>query len=152
MFNKKSSKSLTLILRSVKSLINIIFDARKFWFIFFLAILKTNLFSHHLSKCNFILYFDFSRFSLLSLKRLDRILFKSHHMIFMMYITMSETFIIHCNRLNFQEKPSLRTGQKSALQQSLFRRYAHWISYWCPSYAPVWLVHFSMNFCSIFWM
>ena len=34
-------------------------------------------------KCNFILNFDFKRFSVLSLKRL----------VFMMYITMSETFI-----------------------------------------------------------
>ena len=59
------------------------FDARKFRCIFFLAILKTNLFSHELSKCNFILNFDFKRFSVLSLKRL----------VFMMYITMSETFI-----------------------------------------------------------
>ena len=41
-------------------------------------LLKTNLFSHHLSKCNFILNFHFQRFSLLSLKRLDRNVFKSH--------------------------------------------------------------------------
>ena len=30
------------------------FDARKFWCIFVLAILKTNPFSHHLYKCNFM--------------------------------------------------------------------------------------------------
>ena len=46
----------------------------------------------------------------------------------MMYIALSETFInllIHCNTLKFQEKrTSLPTGQKSALQHSLFWRYA----------------------------
>ena len=31
--------------------------------VFFLAILKTNMFSHHLSKRNVILNFDFKRFS-----------------------------------------------------------------------------------------
>ena len=56
-------------------------------------LLKTNLFSHHLSECNFILNFHFQRFSLLSLKRLDRNVLKSHDIIFMMYITMSETFV-----------------------------------------------------------
>ena len=47
----------------------------------------------------------------------------------MKYIAMSETFInllIHCNTLKFQEKrTSLLTGQKSALQQSLFWCYAN---------------------------
>ena len=50
--------------------------------IFFLAILKANVFSQHLSKCN-----------LMSLERLDGILFKHHHIIFMMYIIISETVI-----------------------------------------------------------
>ena len=52
-----------------------------------------------------------------SLQLLDKILFKPHHIIVKMYITMSGTFIrlIHCNTLKFQEKPSLRTGQKYAL-------------------------------------
>ena len=50
-----------------------------------LAILKINLFSNHLSKCNFTLNFD--------LKQLERMFFKHHHIIFMMYIIMSETFI-----------------------------------------------------------
>ena len=35
------------------------FDARKFWCTFVLAILKTNPFSHHLYKCNFIQNLDF---------------------------------------------------------------------------------------------
>ena len=47
----------------------------------------------------------------------------------MKYIAVSETFInllIHCNTLKFQEKrTSLLTGQKSALQQSLFWCYAN---------------------------
>ena len=33
--------------------------------------------------------------------------------------------LIHCNTLKFQDKPILRTGQKSALQHSLFWRYAN---------------------------
>ena len=95
------------------------FDARKFWRIFVLAILKTNPFSHHLSKCNF--------FQNISLKRLEQIVFKSLHIISIMYIIMSETFIKidYCNTLKFQDKTILRTGQKSALQQSLFWRYAN---------------------------
>ena len=43
-------------------LFDIIFDARKFWCIFVLAILKTNPFSHHLYKCNFIQNLDFQHF------------------------------------------------------------------------------------------
>ena len=35
------------------------FDARKFCCVFFLAILKTKPFPHHLSKCNFIQNLDF---------------------------------------------------------------------------------------------
>ena len=35
------------------------FEARKFWCIFVLAILKTKPFSHHLSKCNFMQNLDF---------------------------------------------------------------------------------------------
>ena len=41
---------------------------------------------------------------------------------------MSETFIkidLYCNTLKFQDKPSLRTGQKSVLQHSLLLRYAY---------------------------
>ena len=34
-------------------------------------------------------------------------------------------WLIHCNTLKFQDKPILRTGQKSALQHSLFWRYAN---------------------------
>ena len=47
----------------------------------------------------------------------------------MKYIAMSETFInllTHCNTLKFQENiTSLQTGQKSALQHSLFWRYGN---------------------------
>ena len=35
------------------------FDARIFWCTFVLSILKTNLFSHHLYKCNFIQNLEF---------------------------------------------------------------------------------------------
>ena len=55
--------------------------------VFFLGILKTNMFSHHLSKRNVILNFLY-----ISLEWLDRILLKSHDIILMMYIIMSETF------------------------------------------------------------
>ena len=47
-----------LFLSSVRMLL----DARKFWCIFVLAVLKTNPFSHHLSKCNFIQNWTFSAF------------------------------------------------------------------------------------------
>ena len=52
---------------------------------------------------------------------------KSLPIIFLLYIIMSETFIKidYCNTLKFQDKTILRTGQKSALQQSLFWRYAN---------------------------
>ena len=55
--------------------------------------------------------------------------------------------LIHCNALKFQDKPILRTGQKSSLQHSLFWRYANFSKvmrtiecfhmtsrrpYWCP--------------------
>ena len=63
------------------------FEARKFSSIFVLAILKTNPFSHHLYKCNFIQNLDFA------LKRLELIFLKSPHVIFIMYITRSDTFI-----------------------------------------------------------
>ena len=43
--------------------------------IYCLAVLKTNLFSHNLSKCNFILNFDFNAFLYISdLQQLDKIL------------------------------------------------------------------------------
>ena len=38
------------------------FEARKVWSIFVIAILKTDPFSHHLSKRNFIQNLDFCRF------------------------------------------------------------------------------------------
>ena len=66
------------------------------------------------------------------LKLPERMFLKSLHIIFIMYIIMSETWfwfwclkLIHCNTLKFQDKPVLRTGQKSALQHSLFWRYAN---------------------------
>ena len=95
---KKRYKWLKLFLSSV----------RKFWCIFVVAILKTNPFSHHLSKCNFIQNFDFWRFFAY------------------LWNDSNEFFwLIHCNTLKFQDKPILRTGQKSALQHSLFWRYAN---------------------------
>ena len=66
------------------------------WCISYPAILKTNLFSHHLSKCNFINSKFCGRllaFFFVSLKRLDRILFKPHHTISMMFILVSEAFV-----------------------------------------------------------
>ena len=53
---------LTLFLSSVRSCLIPYFDARKFWCIFVLAIFKTNPFSHHLSKCNFIQNLDSKRY------------------------------------------------------------------------------------------
>ena len=58
------------------------FVARKFCCIFVLAIVKTNPFSHHLSKSNFI--WTFSAFLYIS---------ETTHIIFIMYIIRSETFI-----------------------------------------------------------
>ena len=60
----------------------------------------------------------------------------------MMYVLMSETSLtlIHCNTLKFQDEPRPRTDQKSALQHSLFGRYANF----------PWLVHFSMTFIAYF--
>ena len=71
----------------------------------------------------------YSKFALLalfwlSLKPLERIyFFKSHHIIFIIHTIMSETFMIHCNTLKFQDKRILLTGQKSPLQHSLFWRH-----------------------------
>lgn len=67
--------------------------------IFFLAILKTNLFCHPTcSKCNFILNFEFC---------------------FSIYFWNGST------EFKFQGEPNLQTGQKSALQHLRFWRYAN---------------------------
>ena len=87
--------------------------------------METNLFSHHLSKCILILNFDFYRFSVLSLKRLDRIsLFKPYHTMFMMNTLMSENFV-EIDSLQHLEilRPTLPTknlDHKSALLLSMF--------------------------------
>ena len=53
----------------------------KFWYIFVLAILKTNLPSHHLSKCNFILNYAFSAFLYISeTTRTNFFKMKSHNL------------------------------------------------------------------------
>ena len=66
-----------------------LFGRFSIWFL--LVILKTNLFSHRLSKCNFILNFDFYALFCISRERLYRILFKSHHINVYIYI-MSDWF------------------------------------------------------------
>ena len=52
---------------------------------------------------------------------------KSLHIIFIMYIKCLKLSLrlIYCNTLKFQDKPILWTDQKSALQHSLFWRYAN---------------------------
>ena len=86
--------------------------------------------------------------SWISPKRLERIIFlissHSHHNVYKKCLKLSLT-LIHCNTLKFQDKPILRIGQKSALQHSLFERYANF-SKLMGQYIPPWLVHFSLNF------
>ena len=53
-------------------LLNVIFRCLEILVYFFLAILKTNLFSHHLFICNFILNLDFKRFSVISISKTAR--------------------------------------------------------------------------------
>ena len=65
-------------------LLNIIFRCLEILAYFGFAVLKTNLFCHHLS----LLLALFC----ISLKRLYRVFFKPHHIIFTMYIKMTETF------------------------------------------------------------
>ena len=67
------------------------FDAKKDWCIFFLAILKTNLLSHNLSKRIFILNLNFQRFFLYLWNYSNEIFLKSNPTIFIMYVIMSET-------------------------------------------------------------
>ena len=62
-------------------------------FIFVLEILKTNPFSHHQYKCNFIQNLDFLRFFVYLWNDSNQFFFKFRHIIFIMYIIMSETFI-----------------------------------------------------------
>ena len=69
------------------------FDARKFGGIFVFAILKTNPFSHHLSIVQLHSKFGLLALFCISLKRVERSFLKSLHIIFIMYIIMSETFI-----------------------------------------------------------
>ena len=84
----------------------------------------------------------FSSFFYISLKRLKRIFWKSRHIIFIMYIIRSETFIetdsLQHLKISRQTYP---TNQKSALQHSLFWRYANF----SKIYIPPWLVHFSLD-------
>ena len=75
-------------------------------------ILKTNLFSHHLYKVQPHSEFGLLALSGISPKRLERIFLKS--------LLKLSLRLIHCKTLKFQDKPILRTGQKSALQHSLF--------------------------------
>ena len=58
-------------------------------YIFVIAVLKTNPFSHHLYKCNFIQNLDFWRFFVYLSNDSTKFFFKSLHIIFI----MSETFI-----------------------------------------------------------
>ena len=69
------------------------FDAKKFWCTLVLAILKTNLYSHHLYKCNFIQNMDFQCFLVYLRNDSNEFFLKSLHIIYIMYIKVSETFI-----------------------------------------------------------
>ena len=83
------------------------FDARKFGGIFVFAILKTNPFSHHLSIVQLHSKFGLLALFCISLKRVERSFLKSLHIIFIMYIIMSETFIkIDSLQHNFKTKLS----------------------------------------------
>ena len=70
----------------------------------------------------------FSSFFHISLKRLKRIFLKSRHIIFIMYIIRSETFIetdsLQHLKISRQTYPTNRS-KKCALQHSLFWRYAN---------------------------
>ena len=68
------------------------FDARKFWCIFVLAILKTNPFSYTCISATSFKIWTFSAYCI-ALNRLERIFLNSLHIIFIMYIIRSETFI-----------------------------------------------------------
>ena len=72
-------------------------DFQRLWFFLFYI----NPFSHHLSKSNFIQHLDFKRF--------------------FEYLWNDSNEL----KFQFQDKPILRTGQKSALQHSLFWSYAN---------------------------
>ena len=63
----------------------------------------------------------------ISLERLNRILFKPHHKIFTIYITVSETLVKIDSLQYLKDKRILerRTGQKSALQHLLFWQYGN---------------------------
>ena len=61
----------------------------------------------------------------ISLKLLERIFLKSLHITFIIYRLKLSLRLIHCTTLKFHDKPTLRTGQKSALQHSPFWRYAN---------------------------
>ena len=73
------------------------------------------------SKCGLLALFC------IFLKRVERTSFKSLHIIFMLKIIRSETFIEidSLQHLKISSKPILRTCQKSALQHLLFSRYAN---------------------------
>ena len=104
------------------------FDVRKFWWIFVLAILKANSFSHHLYKCNFIQNLNFYAFLYINETTPTNFSKISSHNLHNVYnkVTLKLSLrLIHCNILKFQDKPALRTCQKSALHHSLFWRYAN---------------------------
>ena len=123
------------------------FDARRFWCIFVHAILKTRFLTTCISATSFKIW-TFSAFMYFS-ETTRTIFFTSLHIIFIMYIIMSETFIkidslqhLEISRQTY----SIRTSQKSALQQALFWGYASFSG----QYLYPWLVHFSVSIVNVF--
>ena len=90
---------------------------------------------------------------LLSLKLLDKILFKPHHISFNMYITMSETFIkidsLRATPGNFKKNLAYEPAKNTRYNIHCFGVMLIFPN-WCLSYIPPWLVHFSMNFIAYF--
>ena len=80
----------------------------------------------------------FSAFLWISLKRLNGIFLKPHHIIFIMFIITSESFIKIVTPWNFKTNLSYEPAKNSAFQHSLFWRYAN-LSKLMPT------IHASMN-------
>ena len=92
----------------------------------------------------------------ISLKRLDRILFKPHHTTFMIYITMSEPFVkieqdwFIVTPWNFKTNLAYEPAKNLPYNIHCFLHVMLIFPNWCPLYIPQWLVQFSMNLISYF--
>ena len=71
----------------------------------------------------------------------------------MMYVIMSETFIkidsLIRNTLKFQDEFSLRIDQKSALQHSLFGRYANFSKLMPTIHISMDSIHFNVSIVNV---